>query len=197
MADERDRDDVRQARADWHAWQKTIHPAQLVFLDETGVTTDLIRPYGRAKGGQRCVDQAPGGHWNSVTFIGALRVDGLTAPWCLDGAMNGSAFLAYVETQLCPTLQEGELVVVDNLSSHKVAGVQDLIEAKGAKLLYIPPYSPDLNPIEQAFSKLKALLRKAKPRSFDTICQTLGTLLGHVSKQECVNYFQNAGYAPI
>ena len=197
VADERHREDVRQARDAWPSWQKTVNPAQLVFIDETGIRTDMIRPYGHAKGGRRCVDEAPGGHWNTVTFIGGLRLECMTAPWCLDGAMTGAAFLTYVDTQRCPILKAGERVIADNLSSHKVAGVRALIEAKGAKLLYIPPYSPALNPIEQAFSKLKSLLRKAKARSFDTLCQTLGKLLEHVAKQECANYFQNAGYEPI
>lgn len=194
FASERDRDDVKEARIFWQEWQKTCDVSKLVFLDETGATTDMIRRYGRAKAGMRCFDDAPGGHWQTMTFIAGLRMGGMTAPWCLEGAMNGEAFLIYVETQLGPTLQSGAIVIADNLSSHKVAGVRERIEAKGARLLYLPPYSPDLNPIEQAFAKLKALLRKAMARSFDTLWQAIGSALPLFSKQECQNYFANAGY---
>lgn len=129
-----------------------------------------------------------------MTFIAGLRVDGITAPWCLDSAMSGPSFLTYVKTQLCPTLKPGDIVVADNLSSHKVAGVRELIEATGAGIFYLPPYSPDLNPIEQVFSKLKTLLRKAMARSFDALWQTIGQLINHFSKEECLNYFRNSGY---
>lgn len=154
----------------------------------------MIRRYGRAKGAERCLDDAPGGHWKTMTFIAGLRADGLTAPWCLDSAMNGPAFLTYVETQLCPTLKSGDIVIADNLSSHKVAGVRELIEATGAKILYLPPYSPDLNPIEQAFAKLKTLLRKAMARSFEALWKTIGKLLDRFSEHEATNYFRNSGY---
>lgn len=194
FASEQDREDIRQARQAWQEWQKSCDISKLVFLDETGATTDMIRRYGRAKGASRCLDDAPGGHWKTMTFIAGLRMDGITAPWCLDSAMNGPAFLTYLETQLCPTLTPGDIVIADNLSSHKVAGVRELIEATGAHIFYLPPYSPDLNPIEQAFAKLKTLLRKAMARSFDALWKTIGKLLNLFSKEECLNYLSNSGY---
>lgn len=129
-----------------------------------------------------------------MTFIGGLRMDRITAPWCLDGAMTGAAFKTYLETQLAPTLRPGDIVIADNLSSHKVAGVTEIVEAKGATILYLPPYSPDLNPIEQFFAKLKALLRRAAERSYEYLWRTIGKLLSRFSKQECQNYFTNSGY---
>ena len=129
-----------------------------------------------------------------MTFIAGLRADGITAPWCLDNAMTGAAFLTYIETQLCPTLKPGDIVIADNLSSHKVAGIRELVEAKGARILYLPPYSSNLNPIEQVFAKLKTLLRKAMARSCDTLWKTIGRLLPLFSKQECRNYFADSGY---
>ena len=194
FATEQAREDVKEARVFWQEWQKTCDPSKLVFLDETGATTNMIRRYGRARGGARCLDDAPGGHWKVMTFIAGLRADGITAPWCLDNAMTGAAFLTYIETQLCPTLKPGDIVIADNLSSHKVAGIRELVEAKGARILYLPPYSPDLNPIEQVFAKLKTLLRKAMARSFDTLWKTIGRLLPLFSKQECRNYFADSGY---
>jgi transposase len=154
----------------------------------------MTRLYGRSPAGQRCHDHVPGGHWRTMTFIAGLRVDGITAPWCLDAVMNGPAFLIYLETQLCPTLKPGDIVICDNLASHKVAGVQELIAAKGAKILYLPPYSPDLNPIEQAFSKIKALLRKAAERSADALWKAIGRIIQTFSAGECKNYFSNSGY---
>lgn len=185
---------MQEARAAWRQWQTDCDISKLVFLDETGATTDMIRRYGRAKGGARCFDDAPGGHWKTMTFIAGLRVDELTAPWCLDGAMNGDAFKTYLETQLAPTLKPGDIVIADNLSSHKVAGVRQIIEARGAHMLYLPPYYTDLKPIEQVFAKLKALLRKAMARSWETLWKTIGRLLPLFEKQECKNYFKNSGY---
>jgi len=166
----------------------------LVFLDETGARTDMIRKYGRAKGGARCFGKAPGGHWKSMTFIAGLRRDAITAPWCLDGAMDGKAFKTYLETQLVPTLKPGDIVIADNLPAHKVAGVKEIIEQAGATIVYLPPYSPDLNPIEQVFAKLKKLLRKAMARSYETLWRTIGKLLPLFAKKECQNYFTNSGY---
>lgn len=157
VASERNRDDVAAAREQWQAWQKSCDLSKLVFLDETGLSTDMIRRYGRALGGARCVDSAPAGHWQTLTFIAGLRMDQLTAPWCLNQAMNGEAFKEYLRSQLGPTLKAGDIVICDNLPAHKVADVRALIEARGATLKYLPPYSPDLNPIEQVFAKLKAL----------------------------------------
>ena len=138
----------------------------------------MIRRYGRARGGARCLDDAPGGHWKVMTFIAGLRAHGITAPWCLDNAMTGAAFVTYIETQLCPTLKPGDIVIADNLSSHEVASIRELVEVKGARILYLPPYSPDLNPIEQVFAKLKTLLRKAIARSHSIPC-------GKPSKDSC------------
>jgi transposase len=166
----------------------------LVFLDETSASTDMIRRYGRAVGGQRCVDTAPAGHWQTLTFIAGLRADQLTAPWCLNRALNGDAFKAYLSSQLGPTLRPGDIVIGDNLPAHKVADVQALVEARGATLKYLPPYSPDLNPIEQVFAKLKALLRKAAERTYDTLCQAIGQSIDLFHPNECLNYFNHSGY---
>jgi transposase len=166
-----------------------------VFLDETWATTNMARSRGRAPKGQRLVCTVPHGHWNTTTFLCGLRTSGLVAPLVLDGAMHGAAFLAYVEQFLAPTLTPGDTVIADNLSSHKVAGVREAIEARGASLLFLPPYSPDLNPIELAFSKLKRLLREAAERNVETLWQTIGRLLDRFSPQECANYIRYCGFA--
>ena len=184
-----------EARESWKQWQESCDISRLVFLDETGAKTNMIRKYGRAKGGARCFDDAPGGHWKSMTFIAGLRMDALTAPWCLDGAMDGEAFKTYLETQLVATLRPGDIVIADNLPAHKVAGVSEIVEQAGATIAYLPPYSPDLNPIEQVFAKLKKLLRKAMALSYETLWKTIGKLMPLFSKQECKNYFTNSGYA--
>ena len=157
----------------------------------------MTRRYGRAPRGQRLVAAVPHGHWKTSTFVAGLRTSGLTAPLVVDGAMNGDIFRAYVEQVLAPTLKPGDIVILDNLSSHKVAGVRELIEAKGANFVYLPPYSPDLNPIEQAFAKLKALLRKAAARTIARLWDALGDMLGRFTHQECTNYLINAGYVPL
>lgn len=170
-------------------------PATLVFLDETGVTTNLLRRYGRAARGVRVYDDAPFGRWQTSTFLAALRVTGLTAPGVFDGAIDGPSFLAYVEQILVPTLRPGDRVIVDNLSAHKVASVRRAIEQAGATLWYLPPYSPDLNPIELCFAKLKAIVRAARCRTLDTLWPLLGECLQHFSPEECRNYFRHAGYS--
>lgn len=157
----------------------------------------MTRRYGRAMRGQRLVAAVPHGHWKTSTFIAGLRTGGLSAPMVVDGAVNGDIFLAYVEQVLAPTLTAGDIVVMDNLSSHKVTGVREMIEARGATLLYLPPYSPDLNPIEQAFAKLKALLRKLAARTVAKLWDALGELLLRFTPQECLNYLANAGYVPF
>lgn len=174
-----------------------MDPARFVFLDETGASTDMVRRYGWAPRGERLVDAAPRGHWKATTFVAGLRQSGLVAPFVLDGPMTGAAFRAYVERVLAPALAPGDVVVVDNLGAHKVAGVGEAIEAAGASLLYLPPYSPDLNPIEQAFAKLKALLRKAAARTKDALWAALGGLLSSYSPNECRNYLANCGYEPV
>jgi transposase len=154
----------------------------------------MTRRYGRAPSGERLLGFAPGGHWKTTTFISALRYDRLTAPWVLDGPINGDGFLAYVRQALVPTLSRGDVVILDNLGSHKVAGVREAIEAVGATLLYLPPYSPDFDPIEQVFAKLKSWLRKVAKRSVATLWDAIGDALTLFSPAECSNYFANAGY---
>jgi transposase len=167
-----------------------------VFIDETGTSTNMARLRGRAPRGERLVGKVPQGHWKTTTFVAGLRSTALTAPGVIDGPMNGNAFLAYVEQVLVPTLRSGDIVVMDNLSVHKVPGVRQAIEAAGAKLFYLPPYSPDFNPIEQLFAKLKTLLRKAGERSVPGLWSRIAELLDAFTPAECTNYFRNAGYAP-
>jgi transposase len=165
-----------------------------VFLDESGVATDLIRRYGRSQRGDRVPDHTPHQHWQTSTFVAALRVDGLTAPGLLDGPMDGDAFLAYLEQVLVPTLRPGDILVMDNLSAHHVDGVRERIEASGAHLWYLPPYSPDLNPIELWFAKLKLLLRRARRRTVEDLWATVADCLRLFSPTECRNYFRHCGY---
>lgn len=185
---------MHQARTQWIDDQPHWDCRHLVFLDETATATNMTRQRGRSPRGQRCVASVPHGHWKSTTFIAGLRHDAITAPLVLDGPMNGAAFLAYIETCLCPTLQPGDIVVTDNLSCHKVQGVRAAIEAMGATLRYLPPYSPDLNPIEKMFSKLKALLRKAAKRTVDSPWTEIGRVLDMFTPNECSNYFASCGY---
>lgn len=154
----------------------------------------MTRRYGRSKRGTRLVASVPHGHWKTTTFIGALRADGLTAPAVFDGAINGESFLEYVQQVLVPTLKAGDIVILDNLSSHKVEGVRQAIEAAGAEIRHLPPYSPDLNPIEQMFAKLKALLRKIAARSVEALWTAIGQLVSAFEPGECRNYLRNAGY---
>ena len=182
------------ARAAWQVWHPTCDSARLVFLDEPSAATDMTRLHGRALVGERCHAHVPGGHWKTTTFVGALRQDGMTAPVVLDGPMDGDAFLVYVREILMPTLASGDIVVMDNLPSHKVDGVRELVEATGAILHYLPPYSPDFNPIEQAFSKLKALLRKTAARSIEALWNAIGRIVTAFSAEECKNYFAHSGY---
>jgi transposase len=168
----------------------------LVFVDETGASTKMARLRGRAKRGQRCRAPVPHGHWKTTTFVGALRLGGMTAPMVLDGPMNGPAFLAYVRRVLAPTLRRGETVVMDNLPAHRVLGVRAAIEATGASLRLLPPCSPDLNPIENAFAKLKALLRKAAARTVPDLWDAIRDALPRFTPDECANYFAAAGYEP-
>lgn len=185
---------MQEARCDWKHNQPTLDVEKLVFLDETSTATNMTRRYGRAQTGKRCVAAVPHGHWKTTTFVAGLRHDRLTAPMVADGPMDGALFLAYVREFLCPTLKPGDVVIADNLSSHKVAGVVDAIESAGAKLVHLPPYSPDLNPIEKFFSKLKALLRKAAKRTVEELWTEVGDLLDTVSPEECRNYFHSSGY---
>lgn len=186
---------MAQARASWKRDQGALDPNKLVFLDETGTATNMARLYGRGARGQRVIGKVPHGHWKTTTFLAGLRCGGIVAPFVIDRPMNGAIFLAYLAQCLVPTLQPGDIVVMDNLGAHKVDGVRQAIEAAGAVLLYLPPYSPDLNPIEQAIAKLKALLRKAAARSVDELWATIGRLLDAFTPGECANYLRNAGYA--
>ena len=186
---------MAEARRAWTEAAPRLDPAKLVFIDETWATTALARPRGRCPRGERLVCPVPHGRWRTTTFLCGLRADGLVAPLVLDGAIDGPAFLAWVEQMLAPTLRPGDTVVADNLGSHKVAGVREAIEARGASLLYLPPYSPDLNPIELAFSKLKRLLRTAAASTADALCSTIGAALGQLTPAECANYLRHCGYA--
>lgn len=170
-------------------------PARLVFVDETAVTTKMTRLRGRSLCGERLVADAPFGHWRTQTFIAGLRCGALTAPWVLDGAMDRIAFDIYVETQLAPTLAPGDVVILDNLAVHKSQKAAEVLKARGAWFLFLPPYSPDLNPIEMAFSKLKAHLRAASARTFDALWKAVGDICDLYDPEECWNYFKAAGYA--
>jgi len=193
-AAEQHRGDVTEEREEWKKLQEVIDVEKFVFLDETWTKTNMTPTHGRVEIGKRVIDFVPHGHWKTTTFLAALRHDGLTAPLVIDGAINGKIFLAWVKQELLPTLQTGDIVVMDNLSSHKVAGVKEAIESVGAKMLYLPPYSPDFNPIENVFSKLKTLVRKAKVRKMEDLWRKLGELCDVFSPQECQNYFNHAGY---
>lgn len=182
------------ARERWRDEQPSFDPARLVFLDETGTSTTMARTRGRSQRGTRLIGRVPHGHWKITTFLAGLRCGEITAPFVIDRPMNGTIFLAYVRQSLVPTLNPGDIVVMDNLSSHKVAGVREAIEAAGATLRYLPPYSPDLNPIELLFSKLKALLRKAAEREIEALWNRIGNLLDAFTPQECANYFRHDGY---
>jgi transposase len=171
-----------------------MDPARFVFLDETGTATSMARRYGRSPCGVRQVAAVPHGHWQTTTFVAGLRESGIIAPLVLDGPMTGPAFRAYVEQFLAPALAPGDVVVLDNLAAHKVKGVRQAIAAARASILYLPSYSPDLNPIEQLFAKLKALLRKAAARTRDELWQAIGRLLDACPPTECTNYLRHCGY---
>jgi transposase len=185
---------VAAARRQWHDTQ-SLHDARgYVFIDESGVTTDLLRRYGRSLRGVRLRDYTPCGHWQTHTVVAGLRVDGLSAPAVFDGPIDNPTFLAYVEQVLVPTLRPGDVVVLDNLTMHKQPEVQAAIERVGAQLRFLPPYSPDLNPIELAFAKLKAFLRAARPRSFDQVVELVAIALELFSPPECLNFIRHCGY---
>jgi transposase len=184
-----------------HVWRKhrlpwaRRDPGGILFIDETATTTKMTRLRGREQKGQRLKMKAPFGHWYTQTFIAALRCDSLTAPWIINGPMNRQAFETYIETQLAPTLRPGDVVILDNLSSHKSQKAADILKQRGAWFLFLPPYSPDLNPIEMAFSKLKAHLRRIGARTIEQLWNAVGDICGLHSPDECWNYFKAAGYA--
>lgn len=186
---------MAEARERWKAEQASLDPRKLVFIDETGTNTKMVRLYGRAPRGARLMGKQPFGHWKTTTFTAALRCDGLTAPFVLDGAMNREAFVAYIDQVLCPTLSSGDIVIMDNLPAHKGEVVRSLIEKKNAELRFLPPYSPDLNPIELVFPKLKGRLRKAAERTIAALWDRIGIVLDDFTPRECANYFQHDGYA--
>jgi transposase len=193
-AAEQNRPDVAVKRRRWRGWQGFMDPARCVFLDETSAATNMTRRYGRCPASERLVAAVPHGHWHTTTLVAGLRQGCITAPLVLDGPMTGAAFRADVEQFLAPTLAPDDVVVLDNLAAHKVEGVAAAIAAAGASILYLPPYSPDLNPIEQLFAKLKALLRKAAARTKEVLWSTIGKLIATVPASECTNYLRNCGY---
>ena len=195
-AAEQDRPDVLKRREDWFNNQLDLDPVRLVFIDETWASTNMARLRGRSQKGERLRAGIPHGHWKTTTFVAGLRLTGMVAPLVLDGPINREAFHAYVNQVLVPELAPGDIVVMDNLGSHKGPAVRDAIEAVGATLLYLPPYSPDFNPIENAFAKLKALLRKAAERTVDDLWDAIADLIDLFTPQECANYFKAAGYNP-
>jgi transposase len=193
-AAEQQRADVARARRRWIREQGLLDPARLVFLDESATTTSMVRLRGRCARGLRLVGYAPHGHWKTITFVAGLRHDQMVAPFVLDGPMNGPIFVGYIKQYLVPTLSRGDIVIMDNLPSHKVTGVREAIESAGAELRYLPQYSPDLNPIELSFSKIKAHLRKAAERTVSRLCRRIGLIACSLSARECANYFAHAGY---
>ena len=193
-ASEQQRLDVLQRRQAWFETQPNLDPERLVFVDETGASTKMTRRRGRAPRGHRCRAPVPHGHWKTTTFVGALRLSGMTAPMVLDGAMHGAAFLAYVEHVLVPTLKPGDIVVMDNLACHRSVAVRDAIRHAGAELRFLPPYSPDFNPIEMAFSKFKAYLKRRAARTIPELWEAIGQDTDIYTSAECQNYFAAAGY---
>ncbi len=182
------------ARWLWRRGQKNLDPEKLVFIDEMGAATNMALRYGWAPRGERLLSKAPHGHWKNTTFTAALRHDRIAAPLVIDGPMNAAIFQAYVEQFLVRELEPGDIVILDNLSSHKGDAVREMIEAVGAELLFLPPYSPDLNPIEQAFAKIKHLLRKAARRCRDTLWDEIGRIIQDIAPDECAAYITNSGY---
>lgn len=197
QAAEQQRPEVRQARHVWitrrQPFMRNLLP-RIGFIDETSLKTNMVKATGWAPKGERLISHAPFGHWNTQTFIAALRHDRLDAPWVIDEAMNGELFDLYVETQLAPTLRRGDVIILDNLSSHKSPKAAGVMRDVGAWFLFLPPYSPDLNPIEMAFAKLKALIRRAAARTYDELWRAVGQVCDLFTKEECANFFKAAGY---
>ena len=196
-AAEQQRTDVARARRRWVREQRLLDTNRLVFIDETAVTTKMVRLWGRSPRGVELIGRAPFGRWETITFVAGLRHNKMVAPMTIEGAMNGQMFLAYVKQCLIPTLRRGDIVVIDNVGFHKVPGIREAIESRGASLRYLPKYSPDLNPIEMSFSKFKALMRKASARTTSGIKRAVRAFLPSLTAQECANYFKHAGYAVI
>ena len=197
VAAEQTRPDVARKRERWKAHQARIDPLRLVFIDETWVKTNMAPLRGWGPRGQRLQARVPHNHWKTLTFIAALRVDRVDAPCVIDGPINGELFTLYVQEILIPTLARGDVVILDNLGSHKGKAARRAVRQAGAHLIFLPPYSPDLNPIEQLFSKLKHLVRQAEPRTIEETWRKVGQLLDYFSPVECSNYLTNAGYASM
>jgi transposase len=195
FATEQDRPGVARRRERWKTYQRRLDPRRLVFIDETWAKTNMTRLRGWAPCGQKLRAKVPQGRWRTLTFLAALRCDRIEAPCVIDGPIDGETFLAYIEQILLPTLRPGDIVIIDNLGSHKSSAVRRAIRSAGAKLFFLPPYSPDLNPIEQVFAKLKTLLRKAARRTIEDTWRQIGALLTAFTPGECANYLRNAGYA--
>jgi transposase len=195
-ASEQHRPDVAERREAWRSTQTSLG-GRLIFLDETWTTTAMTRRYAWADVGARAIGYAPNGHWKTTTFLAGLTCEGLIAPFVLDGPINAECFFAYVEQILVPTLQQGDTVILDNLSSHKSDEAARLIAGAGARLLFLPPYSPDLNPIEMAFAKFKELLRQAQARTVDALWELIGRTLNLFTPEECKNYIRHCGYNPL
>ena len=187
---------MKAAREAWLERQADLDPESLIFIDESGLSTKMARLRGWAPKGRRCRAAVPHGHWKTITFVGGLTLAGVIAPMLIDQPMDGEIFLAWCEQMLAPALRQGDIVVMDNLPAHKVAGIRDAIEARGATLLYLPPYSPDFNPIENAFAKLKTLLRARAERTIVALWDAVGEIVALFSPAECANYFKAAGYDP-
>src|SRR5262245_22422142 len=196
-AEERERADAVRARRRWMREQGSLDPARLVFIDETAVTTNMVRLSGWCPRGERLIGDVPMGDWKTLTFIAGFRQTGIVAPMVIKGAMNGEAFLAYIEQCLVPALRRGDIVILDNVSFHKVAGIEEAIQAGGAELRYLPPYSPEFNPIELVFHPLKTLLRKAAERTIEGLERTVGSFIRALRRSQCVRYFSHAGYEPL
>jgi transposase len=197
LPEEQTRPDVARRRARWKAYQGRIAPQRLVFIDETWVKTNMAPLRGWGPRGRRLKAYAPYGHWKTLTFIAALRHDRIDAPWVIDGPINGELFGLYIDKVLAPTLAPGDVVVLDNLGSHKGKAARAAVRARGAHLIFLPPYSPDLNPIEQVFAKLKHLMRKAAPRDVEATWRRVGQLLDLFTPSECANYLANSGYGSV
>jgi putative transposase len=196
IASEQERPDVARRRAQWLRYRHRIDASRLVFIDETWTKTNMAPLRGWAPCGQRLKAKVPHGRWKTMTFLAALRLDRVEAPWLIDGPINGERFRLYVEKVLLPTLRPGDIVVIDNLGSHRGKVIRRMIRSVGARLFFLPKYSPDLNPIEQLFAKLKHWLRKAASRSVDAVSNAIAEILNGITSAECQNYFLNAGYAP-
>ena len=194
VAGERDRPDVARRRSQWTKYQDRIDVGRLVFIDETWTRTDMAPLRGWAPRGSRLVAKVPHGRWKTMTFLAALRHDRIDAPWFIEGPIDGESFRLYVTEVLLPTLRPGDIVILDNLGSHKSKAVRQLIRSVGARIFFLPKYSPDLNPIEQVFAKLKHLLRRTAARTADAVCDAIADALDAFTPQECANYLKNSGY---